>query len=232
MATPAQILANRENALHSTGPLTSEGKSRSAQNATKHGLTSKAVVLPNESEEEYNEFRDSLVADLEPVGDREFTLATVIAETYWRRQRFYRLETAFMAARMKAISEANPEITDGDEALIQMFTDPAEMTRSRLLLRYLAAAERAHKSAVAEFEKVQKARRKAELEQVWIDSLPNENEVEADAEPEALLSASSVVMPPIPGIRYVSHKGIVIPVPEDHPLVQTAAVDQESRQGL
>jgi hypothetical protein len=223
MATPAQILANRENALHSTGPLTSEGKSRSAQNATKHGLTSKAVVLPNESEEEYNEFRDSLVADLEPVGDREITLATVIAETYWRRQRFYRLETAFMTARMKAISEANPEITDGDEALIQMFTDPAEMTRSRLLLRYLAAAERAHKSAVAEFEKVQKARRKAELEQVWIDSLPNANEVE----PESVLSGSSVVMPPIPGIRYVSHKGFVIPVPEDHPLVQTAAVDQE-----
>ena len=81
MATPAQILANRENALHSTGPVTSEGKSRSAQNATKHGLTSKSVVLPNESEEEYDEFRDSLVADLEPVGDREITLATVIAET-------------------------------------------------------------------------------------------------------------------------------------------------------
>ncbi len=119
MATPAQILANRENALHSTDPVTSEGKSRSAQNATKHGLTSKAVVLPNESEEEYNEFRDSLVADLEPVGDREITLATVIAETYWRRQRFYRLETAFMTARMKAISEANPEITEGDEALVQ-----------------------------------------------------------------------------------------------------------------
>ena len=156
MATSAQILANRENALHSTGPLTSEGKSRSAQNATKHGLTSKAVVLPNESEEEYNQFRDSLVVDLEPVGDREITLATVIAETYWRRQRFYRLETAFMTARMKAITEANPEITDGDEALVQMFTDPAEMTRSRLLLRYLAAAERAHRSAVTSSRRFRK----------------------------------------------------------------------------
>ena len=35
---------------------------------------------------------------------------------------------------------------------VQMFTDPAEMTRSRLLLRYIAAAERAYKSAVTEFE--------------------------------------------------------------------------------
>ena len=42
-----------------------------------------------------------------------------------------------------------------------------------------------------------------------------------------MLSGPSVVMPRVPGIRYVSANGIVIPVPEDHPLVQTAAVDRE-----
>ena len=42
-ATQAQIDANRKNAQRSTGPKTAEGKSRSRQNALKHGLT--ATVL-------------------------------------------------------------------------------------------------------------------------------------------------------------------------------------------
>src|SRR5947209_9769583 len=53
----AQTAANRHNAKHSTGPRTEEGKRRSAANSTKHGLTSSAVVLPNESQEEYESFR-------------------------------------------------------------------------------------------------------------------------------------------------------------------------------
>jgi len=38
MASPAQIAANRRNALHSTGPRTVTGKARSRDNALKHGL--------------------------------------------------------------------------------------------------------------------------------------------------------------------------------------------------
>lgn len=38
MASPAQIAANRRNALRSTGPRTSTGKARSRGNALKHGL--------------------------------------------------------------------------------------------------------------------------------------------------------------------------------------------------
>jgi len=38
MASPAQIAANRRNALRSTGPRTAIGKARSQSNALKHGL--------------------------------------------------------------------------------------------------------------------------------------------------------------------------------------------------
>ena len=96
MATVSQILANRENAARSTGPRTEEGKSHSSQNAVRHGLTSKAVVLPNESLEDYDGFCETLMADLKPSNERERILATVVAETFWRRQRFYRLENAFL----------------------------------------------------------------------------------------------------------------------------------------
>ena len=48
MASPAQVLANRQNSTHSTGPVTAEGKARSARNATRHGLTSKQIVIPGQ----------------------------------------------------------------------------------------------------------------------------------------------------------------------------------------
>lgn len=148
-----------------TGPRTEAGKTRSSLNSTKHGLTSTKVLLPYESEEEYNTLRDSLIEEYAPVNDLELTLATIVVETLWRRQRFYRIETAFLNQRMSAIMEAHPEVTDGDGALSTLFQDPAEIAKSRLMLRYLTAAERAHKSAVSHLEKVQKARRATEAEE-------------------------------------------------------------------
>ncbi len=44
MATVRQILANRRNAQHSTGPITDEGKNASRRNALKHGLTGSEVL--------------------------------------------------------------------------------------------------------------------------------------------------------------------------------------------
>ena len=48
MATPAQILANRANALRSTGPRTADGKDASRRNALRHGLAAETLVLPEE----------------------------------------------------------------------------------------------------------------------------------------------------------------------------------------
>ena len=39
MISAKQLEANRRNALHSTGPKTTEGKSRSSRNNLRHGLT-------------------------------------------------------------------------------------------------------------------------------------------------------------------------------------------------
>ena len=44
MATLKQIAANRLNAARSTGPKSAAGKNKCKRNASKHGLTGKAVV--------------------------------------------------------------------------------------------------------------------------------------------------------------------------------------------
>jgi hypothetical protein len=64
-ASPAQLAANRANALKSTGPNTAEGKAVVRWNALKHGLRSDAAALPNEDpaavaarNRSWNEFYD------------------------------------------------------------------------------------------------------------------------------------------------------------------------------
>lgn len=51
MASPAQIAANRSNALRSTGPRTPEGKDASRRNALTHGMTAETLALPEGAEE-------------------------------------------------------------------------------------------------------------------------------------------------------------------------------------
>ena len=57
MATLKQIEANRLNALKSTGPKTEAGKASVKLNAMKHGLLSKQVLLPEDSESEFLAFK-------------------------------------------------------------------------------------------------------------------------------------------------------------------------------
>jgi hypothetical protein len=57
----AQILANQNNALRSSGPKTPEGKAKSRANSLKHGLTGEGIVLPTEDAAEL----DSRFAELE-----------------------------------------------------------------------------------------------------------------------------------------------------------------------
>ncbi|MBN2559834.1 MAG: hypothetical protein JXQ75_02750, partial [Phycisphaerae bacterium] len=74
MATEAQIAANRLNAQKSTGPRTPEGKAKVAQNALKHGLLAKQSVVRGEDAEEFEAYRQEMVASLAPVGALEAML--------------------------------------------------------------------------------------------------------------------------------------------------------------
>jgi hypothetical protein len=67
--------AARENGRKSRGPITPEGKARSSQNALKHGLSSRRVVIGEEQQEEWLELRDACRETLKPAGAIELNYA-------------------------------------------------------------------------------------------------------------------------------------------------------------
>jgi len=94
MATTAQILANRQNAEESSGPVTIAGKARVSQNATKFSLFSVANFVRPEEHDIFNEFESGYLAELSPVNPLEQTLAREIIHAAWRLRRCASLEVA------------------------------------------------------------------------------------------------------------------------------------------
>jgi len=97
MTTEKQVEANKQNALVSTGPASSEGKAIVAQNAVKHGIFAKDLIITTgdgkEDAQEYRELLDGLIISLNPVGQMECLLVEKISVDYWRLRRVLRFET-------------------------------------------------------------------------------------------------------------------------------------------
>ncbi len=74
MASKRQTNANRRNAKKSTGPKTPEGKAASCMNSVKHGFRSSQVVIPGESEAEFDALLDSFLTTWQPQSGVEAAL--------------------------------------------------------------------------------------------------------------------------------------------------------------
>lgn len=89
-----KIEANRRNSLRSTGPKTAEGKNIVRQNALKHGILSRDLVIPGtEDESQFEELHRQIMTELRPVGPIEENLAEEIISCQWRLKRVRRYET-------------------------------------------------------------------------------------------------------------------------------------------
>ena len=87
MTTSAQIRRNRQNAKHSTGPWTIEGKNRSKYNAVKHGCTAKLVLLPEEKRAEFNKRTKGIFEHFKPQTQYEVDLAQDAVYCSWQLKR-------------------------------------------------------------------------------------------------------------------------------------------------
>jgi hypothetical protein len=153
MATEAQITANQQNATHSTGPKTPEGKAAAARNATKHGLSGAFAVLPHEDQEEFDILLACLRDEFHPANQHESFLIEQMAQSRWRLARASRLETAmFDQMLLGEMGDPDPDqqiaaklLTGGDRALAT-------------IQRYATAAERSYYKAHTELMKSRQLR--------------------------------------------------------------------------
>jgi len=88
------------------GPNTPRGKAASSSNAVKHGLRSGAPVIPElESFDDWEDFRDGIIASYEPEGRLETELAQRIASLLWRMKRAVNYETEMIAHNLDDIPD-------------------------------------------------------------------------------------------------------------------------------
>jgi hypothetical protein len=90
----------------SGGPATEDGKAVVRWNATRHGISSPAPVVPGlEKGEDWESHLRGVLENLSPVGHLEVTLAERVALLSWRLHRITRYETQAIAIYQEKIEE-------------------------------------------------------------------------------------------------------------------------------
>ena len=139
MSTEAQKAANKQNAQHSTGPTSEQGKANSSQNNHRHGFTGQFSLLPHESEIEYQLLRRNLMRDHEPTGFTEELLIEKMAQHHWLAQRAIYFQCATFQLK------------------------PDKERSIALYLRYQTANERGFSKCLSDLLKIRAEKRKAEI---------------------------------------------------------------------
>jgi hypothetical protein len=96
-----KLLANRLNALKSTGPRTADGKARVRMNRLRHGLRASDPVLPEEDAASFYLAKAEIEENLEPKWPLERILCAQIAEVTWRLMRIGRMEVRIFEKAME-----------------------------------------------------------------------------------------------------------------------------------
>ena len=99
--SPAALAAARANGALSHGPVTPEGKAKSAMNAVSHGLcASSPAGLSEKARAEIEPLLDELVGRLAPEGAAEAEIVLELAFVLWRQRRLRALEERVLEAAL------------------------------------------------------------------------------------------------------------------------------------
>ena len=141
----------RTNGAKSAGAKSPEGLHKSSQNALRHGLTAKTLVLSNESQSKFDELLDSFIQKFLPQDEVELELVTEMVAARWRLRRIWLIQTATLEYQMdKMEEELSGKFTLLTEStrLSLAFTTLANQEKSlQLLLRYESAYRRMYNQA-------------------------------------------------------------------------------------
>jgi hypothetical protein len=204
----ARRAAARANGAKSQGPVTPEGKAKSAQNAITHGLTASAIVLTTESKEKYEALLASYLERCNPDGPIEIDLVEEIVAAKWQQRRVATMITALMDVTMdrmeKEIRDEFENIDNGVRTVLAFEKEAKQSATLALLNRYAARHAREYHRALRQLREIQSERR----DQNDPPPAPNEksqNEPKPDTTPEPSITSDPEAttetgyQPPAPG---------------------------------
>jgi hypothetical protein len=105
MTSLRQIMANRRNALKSTGPKTINGKRSSRRNAMRHGLTAETVIEGLEDTEDYRAFEAVIISDYDAQTAVGRELVLRLASLLWRMRRAISIETDLLRIQAEILRD-------------------------------------------------------------------------------------------------------------------------------
>jgi hypothetical protein len=157
MTTSAQKRANKQNAQHSTGPRTEQGKKRTSLNALKHGFRARDPLIPGENPDHYYRHSAEIEHELQPATPLEETLVEQIVDITWRLKRFARIEAAVVNELYdNAAEQPENQDKDGEQLLGKALADSHALNR---LSRYEAQLSRRYQSTMKELRELRRRRR-------------------------------------------------------------------------
>src|SRR5437899_12746009 len=116
MLTHRQIEANRQNAQHSTGPSTPEGRAAVRLNGLKHGLCAETIVVPGEDPAQFEAMLNAYRAEYQPATPSAEFLVRQLAMADWRLLRLHRIEAAYQTIRHQEFNDTRREDVASDDA--------------------------------------------------------------------------------------------------------------------
>jgi hypothetical protein len=145
------------------GPKTPEGKARSSMNALRHGACSEAVLLANESAENYDKLERSYYDHWRPATFQECELLDEMIVAKWRQRRCWNTESAAIDCQMERSAEEflrhhNPGPDSSKEAAYAIRKLSNESNELQSLSRYETRYHRMYHRALARLIELQEKR--------------------------------------------------------------------------
>ncbi len=160
MTSEKQAIANRSNALKSTGPKSKDGKSVVSANAIQHGILSPKLLVRDEIQEEFDGFKSSLLESLAPKGSLEELLTAKLVLLAWRLRRVVWVESDMLNGKGDYGTLASPTACFSRSNGIRM----------QNVSRYESSLEKHFYRALNELQRVQAFRKEASASSWDLDS--------------------------------------------------------------
>jgi hypothetical protein len=190
MFSQLQSETARANGAKSHGPVTPQGRATSSRNSLRHGFAAKSVVLPTESNREFQALLDSYIDQFDPQGGVERDLVQTMVAARWRLRRISNIETALLSTELvRRAEDIDEEFSnmDNTDRLAWVFQELADHGQTlSLVVRYEGALNRSYDRAFKQLHVLQSDRRRAQ---------PNEPKPDPDPDPAPAPATPSVVSP-------------------------------------